>query len=104
MRAEPKGITNQRAHHSARRTICNIHSLAFFLVPQLFKSMICSGTHRMFEGPARMLVLLFPIVLLVVIILPQTIRILREYERGVIFRLGKLLGVKGPGLIYLIPV
>src|SRR6201997_382899 len=45
-----------------------------------------------------------PLIILAVIILPQTIRILREYERGVIFRLGKLLGVKGPGLICLIPV
>lgn len=41
---------------------------------------------------------------LAAIFLPQTIRILREYERGVIFRLGKLLGIKGPGLIFLIPV
>jgi regulator of protease activity HflC (stomatin/prohibitin superfamily) len=32
------------------------------------------------------------------------VRILREYERGVVFRLGKLLGAKGPGLIFLIPV
>ena len=39
-----------------------------------------------------------------IIILPQAIRILREYERGVIFRLGKLLGAKGPGLIFLIPI
>ena len=31
-------------------------------------------------------------------------RILREYERGVIFRLGKLEGAKGPGLIVLIPM
>ena len=38
------------------------------------------------------------------IVLPQMIRILREYERGVIFRLGKLLGPKGPGIIFLIPV
>jgi regulator of protease activity HflC (stomatin/prohibitin superfamily) len=38
------------------------------------------------------------------VVLPQTIRILREYERGVIFRLGKLLGAKGPGLIFLIPI
>ena len=38
------------------------------------------------------------------IVLPQAIRILREYERGVIFRLGKLLGAKGPGLILLIPI
>src|SRR5436309_6495402 len=45
-----------------------------------------------------------PIIILIIIILPQAIRILREYERGVIFRLGKLLGVKGPGLIFLIPI
>src|SRR5256712_13933280 len=45
-----------------------------------------------------------PILILAAIILPQAIRILREYERGVIFRLGKLLGAKGPGLIVLIPI
>ena len=38
------------------------------------------------------------------IVLPQAIRILREYERGVIFRLGRLRGAKGPGLILLIPI
>ena len=37
------------------------------------------------------------------IFLPQAFRILREYQRGVIFRLGKLIGAKGPGLIVLIP-
>ena len=45
-----------------------------------------------------------PLVILAVIIFPQAIRILREYERGVIFRLGKLLTAKGPGLIFLIPI
>jgi regulator of protease activity HflC (stomatin/prohibitin superfamily) len=45
-----------------------------------------------------------PIIILAIIILPQAIRILREYERGVIFRLGKLLAAKGPGLIFLIPI
>lgn len=39
-----------------------------------------------------------------VIILPQALRVLREYERGVIFRLGKLQGAKGPGVIFLIPL
>ena len=38
------------------------------------------------------------------LILGQAIRVLREYERGVIFRLGRLVGAKGPGLILLIPV
>lgn len=54
----------------------------------------------------------FPVVTAVIIvfailILSSAIRILREYERGVIFRLGRLIGnggVKGPGLILLIPV
>jgi regulator of protease activity HflC (stomatin/prohibitin superfamily) len=44
------------------------------------------------------------VVVLAVIVLPQAMRILREYERGVIFRLGKLQGAKGPGLIFLIPI
>lgn len=43
-------------------------------------------------------------VVLAGLILPAMIRILREYERGVIFRLGKLLKAKGPGLIILIPI
>ena len=42
--------------------------------------------------------------ILAVVVLPQALRILREYERGVIFRLGKLLGAKGPGIIFLIPI
>ena len=44
-----------------------------------------------------------PLIILAAIVLPQAVRILREYERGVMFRLGKLLGAKGPGLILLIP-
>ena len=44
------------------------------------------------------------LLILAAVILPQMMRILREYERGVIFRLGKLQGAKGPGLIFLIPV
>ena len=44
------------------------------------------------------------IILFLIIILSSAIRILREYERGVIFRLGRLIGAKGPGLILLIPV
>ena len=43
------------------------------------------------------------LVLLAVIVLPQAVRILREYERGVIFRWGKLRGARGPGLVFLIP-
>ncbi|MEO0239264.1 MAG: slipin family protein [candidate division WOR-3 bacterium] len=43
------------------------------------------------------------LVILVLVILFSMIRILREYERAVVFRLGRLIGVKGPGLIILIP-
>ncbi|MND69029.1 Modulator of FtsH protease HflK [compost metagenome] len=49
-------------------------------------------------------VLLLVIILFAIIILANAIRILREYERGVIFRLGRLIEVKGPGLILLIPI
>ena len=44
------------------------------------------------------------IVVLVVLFLWSAIKILREYERGVIFRLGRVIKTKGPGLIILIPV
>jgi regulator of protease activity HflC (stomatin/prohibitin superfamily) len=44
------------------------------------------------------------IVIAAAAIIPQAIRILREYERGVIFRLGKLLDAKGPGVIFLFPI
>jgi len=43
------------------------------------------------------------IFVLVIIILFNSIKILKEYERGVIFRLGRYVGVRGPGLIILIP-
>jgi regulator of protease activity HflC (stomatin/prohibitin superfamily) len=49
------------------------------------------------------LVVLVPLVIILMVLLPQAIRILREYERGVVFRLGKLVGAKGPGLVFLIP-
>jgi regulator of protease activity HflC (stomatin/prohibitin superfamily) len=43
------------------------------------------------------------IVMILIILLAFAIRILREYERGVVFTLGRFTGVKGPGLIILIP-
>jgi regulator of protease activity HflC (stomatin/prohibitin superfamily) len=44
------------------------------------------------------------LLLLLVFVLSAGIRILREYERGVIFRLGRMIAQKGPGLIVLIPI
>jgi regulator of protease activity HflC (stomatin/prohibitin superfamily) len=43
------------------------------------------------------------VAVLILILLASSVRILREYERGVIFRLGRLIAQKGPGLILLIP-
>lgn len=43
------------------------------------------------------------LVILILIILFASIRIVNEYERGVVFRLGRYVGVRGPGLILLIP-
>ena len=47
---------------------------------------------------------LIALIMLGIFILANAVRILREYERGCIFRLGRLIGAKGPGLILLIPL
>ena len=49
------------------------------------------------------LIWLFTLVIFFVILIPQMFKILREYERAVVFRLGKFYTTKGPGLIFLIP-
>jgi len=46
---------------------------------------------------------IFFLIIFLIIIAAAAIKILREYERGVIFRLGRLIGAKGPGLIFIIP-
>ena len=45
----------------------------------------------------------FFLVVFLVILAASAIKILREYERGVIFRLGRLIGAKGPGIFFIIP-
>src|SRR5258705_8337074 len=52
---------------------------------------------------AETLIFLLPAIALALIILFSAIKILREYERGIVFTLGRFTGVKGPGLILLIP-
>ena len=47
---------------------------------------------------------IFFLIFIVIIFLSSAIKIVKEYERGVIFRLGRLLGAKGPGLFFIIPV
>ncbi len=43
------------------------------------------------------------LIIFLIILGASAIKILREYERGVIFRLGRLIGAKGPGIIFIIP-
>ena len=50
------------------------------------------------------LIVVAVLAVLLLILLAAAVRILREYERGVIFRLGRLIATKGPGLIILIPI
>ena len=44
------------------------------------------------------------LLLFLLILLAASIRVVKEYERGVIFRLGRLVGAKGPGLFFIIPI
>lgn len=54
--------------------------------------------------PFQLAAWFIPAFIIALIVLPSAVRILREYERGVVFRLGKLLRAKGPGLVLLIPI
>lgn len=47
---------------------------------------------------------LIPIIVIVIIVIAASVRIVQEYERGVIFRLGRVIGAKGPGLFFIIPI
>ncbi len=49
------------------------------------------------------ILIILAIVVFAIIVLAAAIRIVNEYERGVVFRLGRYVGVRGPGLIFLIP-
>ena len=44
------------------------------------------------------------VLLIVIVLLVNGLKILKEYERAVVFRLGRLVGARGPGIIYVIPV
>ncbi|MEK7744091.1 MAG: SPFH domain-containing protein, partial [Elusimicrobiota bacterium] len=47
---------------------------------------------------------LSPIIVILAVLAFTSLKILNEYERGVVFTLGRCSGIKGPGLIFLIPV
>jgi regulator of protease activity HflC (stomatin/prohibitin superfamily) len=42
-------------------------------------------------------------IIIILVIIAYSVRIVREYQRAVIFRLGRLIGAKGPGLVFLVP-
>ncbi|HUL29825.1 MAG TPA: slipin family protein [Thermodesulfobacteriota bacterium] len=46
---------------------------------------------------------IFFLIIFLIILAFASIKILREYERGVVFRLGRLIGAKGPGIIFILP-
>jgi len=50
------------------------------------------------------LVSLIVVIVVLLTMAASSVRILREYERAVVFRLGRLIGQKGPGLVYLVPM
>ncbi len=56
------------------------------------------------KGVLFMLAPILVIIVVVILFLGSAIKIVREYERGVIFRLGRLVGAKGPGLFFIIPI
>ena len=54
--------------------------------------------------PETLMYILIIIVIFLLMILASAIKIMAEYQRIVIFRLGRLLGIKGPGLVFIIPI
>jgi regulator of protease activity HflC (stomatin/prohibitin superfamily) len=59
---------------------------------------------ELIQNLMRLGVVAVVVLIILALVVPQALRILREYERGVVFRLGKLIGAKGPGVIFLIPI
>ena len=56
------------------------------------------------EGLAELFSLLIIPAILVLSLIGAAVKVVQEYERGVIFRLGRLVGAKGPGLFFIIPI
>jgi len=65
---------------------------------------ISSGVVLQVGPPLGSLLSYLIVILLVLVILSSAIKVVREYERGVIFRLGRLIGAKGPGLFLIVPI
>lgn len=66
--------------------------------------MISSAVVLQVGPPLGLLLSYLIVIMLVLMILSAAIKVVREYERGVIFRLGRLIGAKGPGLFLIVPI
>src|ERR671931_1338181 len=55
------------------------------------------------EGLIGLLAFLLPVLVVAFSIAGAAVKVVQEYERGVIFRLGRLVGARGPGLFFIIP-
>jgi len=56
------------------------------------------------EGLVELLSVLVIPIIFVLVLISAAVKVVQEYERGVIFRLGRLVGAKGPGLFFIIPI
>jgi regulator of protease activity HflC (stomatin/prohibitin superfamily) len=56
------------------------------------------------DGAIALLTCLVPAAIVLLVVLSAAIKVVQEYERGVIFRLGRLVGPRGPGLFFILPV
>ena len=54
--------------------------------------------------PEALLYIIFILLIFLILILASSIKIMSEYQRIVVFRLGRLVGIKGPGLVFIIPI
>jgi regulator of protease activity HflC (stomatin/prohibitin superfamily) len=54
-------------------------------------------------GPIGTILFISLIIALILVVISMAVKVVQEYERGVIFRLGRLVGAKGPGLFFIIP-
>ncbi len=82
-----------------------IEALPFIIFVAVFLSFMMGGNILKYIGGATMLFSpLAVVIVLVLIFLFAAIKIIPEYERAVVFRLGRMIGFKGPGIIIVIPI
>jgi regulator of protease activity HflC (stomatin/prohibitin superfamily) len=98
-------MNDRQGSGSSGQGISLVGALLAFLAVLLQLRPVRELLFQFFQGGAGVTSLTIAVLIaLVVVVLASAIRIVREYERGVVFRLGRLIGAKGPGLFFLIPI